>query len=78
MAAGKGARRGGGRDYGELERRVAAFRDARDWRRFHNPKDLAISIALEAAELLEHFQWQSVGRTQARPTTRHHPPRHSA
>lgn len=42
----------------DLQRRVAAFRDARDWRRFHAPKDLAISIALEAAELLEHFQWK--------------------
>jgi NTP pyrophosphatase (non-canonical NTP hydrolase) len=42
----------------ELQRRVAAFRDARDWRQFHAPKDLAISIALEAAELLEHFQWK--------------------
>ena len=42
----------------ELQRRVTAFRDARDWRQFHAPKDLAISIALEAAELLEHFQWK--------------------
>ena len=33
------------------------FRDDRDWRQFHNPKDLAISISLEAAELLEIFQW---------------------
>ena len=47
------------RPYGELLRRVRAFRDARNWRQFHNPKDLAISIALEAAELLEHFQWKT-------------------
>lgn len=33
------------------------FRDDRDWTQFHNPKDLAISISLEAAELLELFQW---------------------
>lgn len=33
------------------------FRDARDWKQFHNTKDLAISISLEAAELLEIFQW---------------------
>ena len=46
------------RPYGELLRRVVAFRDARDWKRFHNPKDLAISLSLEAAELLEHFQWR--------------------
>ena len=36
---------------------IKNFRDARDWRQFHNPKDLAISISLEAAELLEIFQW---------------------
>lgn len=33
------------------------FRDDRNWRQFHNPKDLAISLSLEAAELLEIFQW---------------------
>jgi NTP pyrophosphatase (non-canonical NTP hydrolase) len=44
---------------------VAAFRDARDWRRFHAPKDLAISIALEAAELLEHFQWKDAAAAAA-------------
>lgn len=36
---------------------VIKFRDERDWKQFHNPKDLAISISLEAAELLEIFQW---------------------
>ncbi len=36
---------------------VLRFRDERDWKQFHNPKDLAISICLEAAELLEVFQW---------------------
>lgn len=36
---------------------VLKFRDDRDWKQFHNPKDLAISISLEAAELLEVFQW---------------------
>lgn len=37
--------------------KVYKFRDDRDWKQFHNPKDLAISISLEAAELLETFQW---------------------
>ena len=37
--------------------RVVNFRDARNWRQFHTPKDLAISLSLEAAELLELFQW---------------------
>lgn len=36
---------------------VLKFRDDRDWKQFHNPKDLAISLSLEAAELLEAFQW---------------------
>ena len=41
----------------EIQKEVIAFRDARDWKQFHTPKDLAISISLEAAELLEVFQW---------------------
>ena len=38
---------------------VIQFREERDWRKFHNPKDVAISLSLEAAELLEHFQWKN-------------------
>ena len=41
----------------ELTEKIVAFRDARNWKQFHNPKDMAISISLEAAELLEIFQW---------------------
>ena len=41
----------------ETIQRVLRFRDDRDWRQFHTPKDLAISMCLEAAELLEVFQW---------------------
>lgn len=37
--------------------KILKFRDDRDWAQFHNPKDLAISICLEASELLEVFQW---------------------
>lgn len=44
-------------DLNDLTKRIVAFRDARDWKQFHNPKDMAISLALEAAELLELFQW---------------------
>lgn len=36
---------------------VLKFRDDRNWKQFHNPKDLTISLCLEAAELLEVFQW---------------------
>ena len=39
---------------------VTDFRDKRDWSQFHNPKDLAISLSLEASELLEIFQWSGV------------------
>ena len=49
----------------DLVRAVLAFRDERDWTQFHNPKDLAISITLEAAELLEHFQWKNPGEVEA-------------
>ena len=49
----------------DLVKAVLAFRDERDWRQFHNPKDLAISITLEAAELLEHFQWKTAAEVEA-------------
>ena len=39
--------------------RINKFRDDRNWRQFHNEKDLAISISIEAAELLEIFQWKT-------------------
>ena len=41
----------------EIKARVAAFVAARDWEKFHQPKNLAMSIAIEAAELMEHYQW---------------------
>jgi NTP pyrophosphatase (non-canonical NTP hydrolase) len=40
-------------------RRIRQFRDERDWKKFHDPKSLAASISIEAAELLEHFQWKT-------------------
>ena len=43
----------------KLMNRINQFRDDRDWRKFHNEKDLAISISLEASELLELFQWKT-------------------
>lgn len=45
----------------QLHDLIVQFRDARDWKRFHHPKDLAMSIAIEAAELMELFQWQNQG-----------------
>lgn len=43
----------------QLQRRIIEFRDERNWKQFHNPKDLAISLSIEAGELLENFQWKS-------------------
>ena len=44
-------------DFATAQRDVLTFRDERDWAQFHTPKDLAISVAIEAGELLECFQW---------------------
>ncbi|TDM17204.1 nucleotide pyrophosphohydrolase [Macrococcoides canis] len=38
---------------------INKFREERDWNQYHNPKDLSLSLSLEAAELLENFQWIS-------------------
>jgi dCTP diphosphatase len=43
----------------EILNKILAFREARDWKQFHNPKDLALSLVLESAEVLEHFQWKN-------------------
>ncbi len=52
-------------DMKKLTRAVLKFRDERDWKQFHNPKDVSISLALEAAELLEHFQWKTPAQVKA-------------
>ena len=43
----------------DLTKRIIAFRDARDWKQFHNAKDVALSLVLEAGEVMEHFQWKN-------------------
>ena len=43
----------------DIVKQVEDFVEERDWKQYHNPKDLAISISLEASELLELFQWKS-------------------
>ena len=43
----------------ELTDQILAFRDARDWAQFHRPKDMAAAVAIEAAELQEHFLWKT-------------------
>lgn len=45
--------------FAALTERLVRFRDARDWQQFHTPKELTIALAIEAAELLEHFRWMS-------------------
>lgn len=42
----------------DLTKMIVSFRDARDWKQFHNPKDVALSLVLEATEVMEHFQWK--------------------
>jgi NTP pyrophosphatase (non-canonical NTP hydrolase) len=49
----------------DLRQAVAAFVDAREWQPFHTPKNLSISVAIEAAELMEHFQWLTQEEAQA-------------
>ncbi len=48
-----------GEAYAAFKDRLQQFMRERDWKQFHNPKDLAIAISLEASELLEHFLWKN-------------------
>ncbi len=43
----------------KLVQKITKFRDDRDWKQFHNAKDLALSLVLESTEVLEHFQWKT-------------------
>lgn len=53
-----------------LTAEICAFRDARDWRQFHAPKEMAVGIAAEAGELLQHFVWQSPQQSEQRACVR--------
>jgi len=46
-------------DIKKITEKIRNFRDERDWMQFHDPKNMAVSIILEASELLEHFQWKT-------------------
>ena len=50
---------------GDLRRVVRKFVDDRDWEKFHTPKNVSMALAVEAAELMEHFQWLSVEESLA-------------
>ncbi|MFB6872886.1 nucleotide pyrophosphohydrolase [Streptomyces sp. NPDC056323] len=61
-------------DMQTLQRRLAAFATARDWERYHTPKNLASALSVEAAELVEIFQWltpEESARVMERPGTAH-------
>lgn len=45
-------------DIADLTARILEFQKARDWKQFNKPKDLALSLVLEASEVMEHFQWK--------------------
>lgn len=51
----------------ELRARLAAFAAERDWEQFHSPKNLAMALAAESGELLEHFQWLTEDESTALP-----------
>jgi len=48
----------------DLREIVRRFVDERDWQQFHSPKNLSMSLAIEAAELMEHFQWIDVAESR--------------
>lgn len=54
----------------EITARIRGFCDARDWGVYHNPKDLAVAIAAEAGELMQHFVWQQPDQVEARAVAR--------
>jgi NTP pyrophosphatase (non-canonical NTP hydrolase) len=53
------------KDIEELKQRLRAFAAERDWEQYHSPKNLAMALIVEAAELVEHFQWLSEAQSRA-------------
>ena len=51
----------------QLRRRLAEFARVRDWEQFHSPKNLAMALIAEAAELVEHFQWLTEEQSRSLP-----------
>ncbi len=50
----------------ELTERIRSFVAAREWQQYHNPKDMAVAIAAEAGELMQHFVWQQPDQLDVR------------
>jgi NTP pyrophosphatase (non-canonical NTP hydrolase) len=55
--------------YEAFQARLRQFMEERDWKQFHNPKDMAIAISLESSELLEHFLWMNGADIDTRVAT---------
>lgn len=53
----------------QIIKKIRKFREERDWTQFHNHKDVALSLVLEAAEVLEHFQWKSLEEVKSHGKT---------
>jgi len=51
-------------DIKTITSKIKKFRDEREWMQFHDPKNMAISILIEASELMEHFQWKTKEEVQ--------------
>lgn len=51
-------------DLSSIQKKVIEFRNARDWAQFHDPKNLAEALSIEAGELLENFLWKSVDQSR--------------
>lgn len=51
-------------DFEKIKRKILKFRNDRDWKQFHDPKNLAEAISIEASELLEIFLWSKVGESK--------------
>jgi NTP pyrophosphatase (non-canonical NTP hydrolase) len=60
------------RDLDELRARLRRFAAERDWEQFHTPKNLAAALIVEAAELLEHFQWLTAEQSAQLPPEKRH------
>ena len=65
-------------DLDTLRDRLRAFALARDWGQFHSPKNLACALSVEAAELLEHFQWMTEDQSRSPDATRREAIAHEA
>ena len=71
LAASDAASMFGGMTIEEITARICAFRDARDWMQYHNPKDLAVAIAAEAGELMQPFVWKTPEQAESVARDKH-------